>query len=181
MGWLTRRRRSGSGPRLSHVTRAAVRAARARAAAAGLEPDDDRSRRGTERHVVFRGGDAELAKRYLLDLPPVEERLLRYVVRTPDGTWGRDSGGLYLEALRPWQRDASAADCTGTVVAVAGLRGLVLAARGQGDNFIAEVACGRCEHEWYDGLRYQAVTAVRCPHCGALNGVDSGCVNVNPF
>jgi len=42
------------------------------------------------------------------------------------------------------------------------------------DNFLAEIRCGRCGHEWIDGIRYSDVTRVRCPDCRAFNRVDSG-------
>ncbi|MFT2018247.1 hypothetical protein ACMA1D_20760 [Streptomyces sp. 796.1] len=174
MRWLAWRRR-GAGRRRWTSARRAEAAARAGAAAAGLEPGE-----GEARSLVFHGDDAEQAKRYLLGLPPIEDRRSCYLVRTPDSTWGRDAGGLYLERLRPWQCDPSRARCWGTVMAVAGLQGVLRAARGQGDNFVAQIACGRCAHEWFDGLRYQNLTAVRCPDCQTLNRVDTSCIRVDP-
>ncbi|MFD9902935.1 hypothetical protein [Streptomyces sp. NPDC059063] len=173
MGWFKRRRSRDSGPILIHATEAAADAAMERAAAAGLEPGDGSLRAGDARCLVLRGSDAEKAKRYLLDEHDVTEGQYRIVVETPRGNWGRDIDGLYLERLLPWQLDTTAAECSGVVVSVMNAAGVIAAARGRGDNFLVTVRCGTCAHEWYDGLRYRSVTAVRCPSCAAVNRVDS--------
>ncbi|KIF76700.1 hypothetical protein QR77_28235 [Streptomyces sp. 150FB] len=174
MGWLKRRRSSDRGPRLIYLTTEAQEAAQARAAEAGLKPGYGSLKKGEGSYIIFQGSDTEKAKRYLLDLPPVEEELFYYVVETPDGNWGRDIDGLYLEKLRPWQSDTSAAECTAGIIALSGgLNGLGMAASGRCDNFVAKVACGKCAHEWYDGVRYRNLTAVCCPGCEALNRVDT--------
>ncbi len=49
-----------------------------------------------------------------------------------------------------------------------------MAARGISDNFVVKIKCGKCEHEWFDGVRYKNLTAVRCPNCKTINKVDSG-------
>lgn len=137
----------------------------------------------TERHdngavyETYRGLDVEAAKRFLL-ARHVDERLHYIVVETPAGNWGLDIEGLYLENLLPWQLRPDGADCVGRVRSVPNTFGMVSAARGTVDNFVAGVRCGRCDHDWYDGLRFQAVTAVRCPGCGAVNGVDSAGLGV---
>lgn len=182
MGWFKRRKsREDDGPKLIYATDAAADAARERAAAAGLEPGYGSLRKDGSQYIVFRGSDTEKAKRYLLEEHEVTERLFYYVVETPNGNWGKDVDGLYLENLLPWQRDTTAAEYTGVVVDLANETGIVAAARGQGDNFVATVRCGKCSHEWYDGLRYQNVTAVRCPSCATLSKVDSGGIVVKLF
>lgn len=96
------------------------------------------------------------------------------VVQTPDGVWGADIEGLYLEKLRPWQLDLASAETTAQIVTlINGAYGIELAAVGRADNFIVEVAGGRCERTWLDGVRYRGLTLVRCPHCDAANRVDS--------
>lgn len=96
------------------------------------------------------------------------------VVETPDGRWGRDKDGVYLEALRPWQRDLSPAVCSAHTAAFpARPADLRLCAEGVTDNYLLEVACGRCGHRWTDGVAYRAKTAVRCPECGAYNIADT--------
>src|SRR5262245_3322883 len=111
MDWFKRRRVSDGGPLMVYATQAALDKAVVRAEAAELEPGYRSHRQGYCQYVVFRGRDPEKAKQYLLDLAPVTEELFYYVVETPDGNWGKDIEGLYLEQLRPWQLDAAAAEC----------------------------------------------------------------------
>lgn len=179
MGWFKRRRSRDGGPLLIYATEAEAEAARARAAAAGLEPGYGSLKKDGNQYVIFRGSDPEKAKQFLLDLPPVDEERFYYVVETTDGNWGRDIEGLYLENLRPWQRDVAAAECRGAIVSVPSTGSVITAARGHVDNFIVQVGCGKCSSQWYDGLRYQDVTAVRCPACGVVNKVDSGSIVVH--
>jgi hypothetical protein len=123
--------------------------------------------------LTLAGDDAEAAKRYL-QAEPVEKELYYIVVETPDGNWGTDIQGLYLERLRPWQYDTRAAECTGQVAYLPD-SGYTLGAAGAGlaGCWVAGIACGRCGREWLDGLRYRDLTLVRCPSCGAANEVDS--------
>ena len=180
MGWLKRRRSRGDmGRHVLYATEAGLEAAKAREEMAGLEPGSRWLKKGKAQYTIYRGDDPEKAKRYLLDLEPVTQESDYYVVETPDGNWGMDTLGLYLEELRPWQLDTAAAECLGAIIRVANTQGIISAACGEIDNFVAEVACGKCSFEWYDGLRYQNVTAVRCPACKALNKVDSGGIVVN--
>jgi len=85
-----------------------------------------------------------------------------------------DVKGLYLERLLPFQKDVGSAKCEGSTCGMPDMFGLNAAARGINDNFIANVECGKCEHRWQDGLRYQDITVVRCPKCKTLNKIDSG-------
>jgi hypothetical protein len=44
---------------------------------------------------------------------------------------------------------------------------------GISDNFVTLVECGKCGHQWRDGLAYQQVTVVRCPTCRTYSRVDT--------
>ncbi|GLZ00173.1 hypothetical protein Acsp02_74250 [Actinoplanes sp. NBRC 103695] len=128
---------------------------------------------GANTYVVLRGDDPERAKAYLR-AEPITREFYYVVVETPDGVWGADHLTLYLENLRPWQRDAGSATCSGVIEAlINGTVNLEAAAQGIQDNFLVEVACGGCARTWIDGVGYQRVTAVRCPACAAVNRVDS--------
>jgi hypothetical protein len=122
--------------------------------------------------------DPERAKAFLRD-ESVDRELFYLVVETPDGAWGLDIEGLYLERLRPWQLDTQSADYRVPAGSFAGSpRGAELAMRGKVDNFLVWVGCGQCAHRWADGVRYQNLTMTRCPSCGARNLVDSSNVKV---
>jgi ribosomal protein S27E len=128
---------------------------------------------GAGTYVVLRGDDPERAKAYLR-AEPITREFHYVVVETPDGVWGADHLTLYLENLRPWQRDVGTATCTGRIEAlINGTHNLEAAAQGIQDNFLVEVACGGCAHTWIDAVGYQQATVVRCPGCGAVNRVDS--------
>lgn len=151
-----------------------------RAEAAGLTLRRTEDRDGNT-YIVYRGADPEAAKRFLRAEPVPHDRWY-VVVETPDGVWGTDSTSLYLEALRPWQHGTAEPDATGSITAlIDGTSNLVMASRGVVDNYLVQVACGRCFHEWIDGVRYQDLTLVRCPACSALNRVDSSGIGVTGF
>ena len=145
-----------------------------KAAAAGLMPLQLKSvQNGRARYVVFRGVDPEKAKRFLWEMR-VDDQGLQYVVETTDGNWGTDIDGLYLENLREWQRDTGTATRIGKVLTVHDpTKSLVNAARGALDNFLVKIECGRCRSSWWDGVRYQDSTAVRCPRCRTVNRVET--------
>lgn len=147
-----------------------------RAAAAGLEADHIK-KTATARFIVFRARDADQAKRFLLDDLIVDTQVIYFVVETPEGIWGKDIDGLYLENLLPWQRDVAAAEYQArilTLPAIGNPSGAFMSAStGIMDNYTVEVECGRCEAHWWDGIRYCDFTAVRCPACRSLNRVDS--------
>jgi hypothetical protein len=117
--------------------------------------------------------DPEIAKRFLMN-ERVDRALYYIIVDTPDGNWGLDVKGLFLEKLRPWQTDTANADCRGMITgAVDGMQSIRAAALGHADNWVTMVTCGRCDHVWVDGVRYCARTLVRCPNCQARNVIDS--------
>jgi hypothetical protein len=124
-------------------------------------------------YQTLAGEDAERAKAFLRN-ETVERERYYLVVETPDGNWGADVDGLFLENLRPWQTETGNADCPGRIEGlIGGGMGIASAANGWTDNFLVEVGCGRCDREWIDGVRYQDDTLVRCPGCQARNVVDS--------
>ncbi|MFD4456822.1 hypothetical protein [Nocardia sp. NPDC058480] len=147
-----------------------------KAADAGLAPSHIKTT-ATARFAVFRADSADQPKRFLADDLRVDARLIYFVVETPEGNWGRDIDGLYLENLLPWQRDIARATCDADIVRIPGIGdpsgGLITAAKGTMDNFVAELRCGSCGSGWWDGIRYRDFTAVRCPGCGTVNRVDS--------
>ena len=131
-----------------------------------------KERRQGATYEIYKGEDAETAKEFLMT-KRVDEEKYCIVVETPEGNWGLDVKGLYLERLLPFQKDVSSAQCEGTTCGMPDMFSLEWAARGITDNFIVKVKCGRCKHEWYDGLRYQDITVVRCPKCKTLNKIDT--------
>lgn len=146
---------------------------RARYTAAGLTFIDIKTQSQGAIFQTLRGNDPEVAKRYLRE-EPVTEALYYIVVETPDGNWGTDVDGLFLEKLRPWQNDISPAECAGSIVSlIDGYGSLSNAAKGFSDNWVAGIECGRCNFEWIDGIRYCNLTLVRCASCGTANTVDS--------
>lgn len=189
MGWLQRLWAAPSAPAaattdtLAGLTRQftdagvanAERVAR-RAAAAGLAPDHIK-RTATARFIVFRAPDADQVKRFLLDDLTVDMAVTYFVVETPDGNWCKDIDGLYLENLLPWQRDIAAAEYVARIITLPAFGhpsgSFLSASQGIMDNFTVEVKCGRCQAQWWDGVRYADFTAVRCPACRSLNRVDS--------
>jgi len=129
---------------------------------------------GVNTYEEYKAGNAEQARRFLSTKKVTQPRYY-VVVKTPDeGVWGVDVEGLYLEHLAPWQSDISLAQVEGkTGPGVPNLFALKCAAAGTNDNFIHGVICGKCGQEWIDGLRYQAVTVVKCPRCRTRNAVSS--------
>ncbi|MFB7270721.1 hypothetical protein [Streptomyces sp. NPDC056244] len=135
---------------------------------------------GQASYLTLAGSDAERAKAFLRN-EYVDRKLYYIVVETPDGAWGLDIDGLYLEHLRSWQMDTGSAEYQVPAGSVAGNpRSVNLARQGTVDNFLVWIGCGRCAHRWADGVRYQNRTLTRCPSCGAKNLVDSSNVKVVP-
>jgi hypothetical protein len=129
--------------------------------------------RGVYTYEVYQGRDAESAKTFL-QKKRVDGENYYILIETPEGNWGMDIKGLFLENLLPWQVDIDAAVCDGRLLPTSSSQfGLTVASQGILDNFIAKVECGKCEHQWLDGLRYQNNTVVRCPNCKMLNKIDS--------
>jgi hypothetical protein len=131
-----------------------------------------KERVGNSTYEVYQGKDAVSAREFLLT-KRVDESLYYIVVETPEGNWGMDVKGLYLEHLLPFQTNVSAAQVAGHITGMPDMFGLQMAAKRINDNFIARVECGSCQHQWQDALRYQNTTVVRCPKCKMLNKVNS--------
>lgn len=124
-------------------------------------------------YIEYAGLDAESAKKFLQSQPrPPHDTCL--VVETPQGVWGWDENGLYLEHLLSWQLDTDSANIEGTSNPMSASKNSALYAKhGTMDNFVIEVKCGACEHLWLDGIRYEGETVVRCPKCRELNKVKN--------
>lgn len=123
-------------------------------------------------YEVYRASSAESARNFLKS-KKVNERKYYIKVETPEGNWGVDIDGLYLERLVPFQLNINSAECEGRICGMPVPVSLQYAANGVTDNFVVAVRCGKCGHEWEDGIRYKNVTVVRCPGCRSLNKVDS--------
>lgn len=170
MRWFGRR--TSGRERLSLATNEPVERWQRRIAVAGLRfVEIKRTDQGT--YQTLAGDDPEQAKAFLRREPIDKERYY-IVVETRDGSWGTDIKGLYLENLRPWQLDTTNADCDGSISAmIDGNQSMEAAAQGWADNFVVEVCCGQCGHEWIDGIRYRDLTLVRCAACQARNRINS--------
>lgn len=127
-------------------------------------------------YEIYKSTDVEGAKVFL-KTKEVDKREYYIVVETPNGNWGKDIMGLYLEHLLPWQLDLKIAQVDGLCVPNE-IFGMEMAAKGHNDNFVVKIMCGKCEHNWLDGVRYQNDTVVRCPKCNTYNKVDSRNIQV---
>jgi hypothetical protein len=124
-------------------------------------------------YEIYRGTDAESARQFLLS-KKVTQAQYYIKVETPEGNWGMDKEGLYLERLLPWQLNVSAVKTNGTHNPLSvSMFGVQFAKKGMADNFIVDVECGSCGFNWRDGVRYQNDTVVKCPKCKTLNKIDS--------
>ena len=130
-------------------------------------------------YEVYKGRNAESAKIFLKS-KKVNRNMYYIKVETPEGNWGVDIDGLYLEKLKPFQQDSNyinSAKYEGSVCGIPNQDSLQYAANNLSDNFIMEIECGQCKHHWEDGLRYQDITVVRCPACKGLNKVESSSIH----
>jgi hypothetical protein len=135
-------------------------------------------RQGMSTYELYRAPDVQAAKAFL-NTKKVSEPLYYILVETPEGNWGVDTEGLYLEKLLPWQTQPGVAACEGSIHGMTWTQfGLSTCARGQTDNFVAIVECGKCHHTWQDGVRYRDMTVVRCPACKTMNRVSSDNIHV---
>ncbi len=123
-------------------------------------------------YEIYAADHAEAAKGFLLSRQ-IDRENYYVMVETPEGTWGLDRLGLYLERLLPFQADLSAAGHDGRTCSMPDSAGLVMAANGINESFVIKVECGKCQHQWMDAVRYQNVTIVRCPACKALSRIDT--------
>lgn len=128
------------------------------------------SSRGSREH--YTADSAEAARAFLAD-KQVEEGGYSLLVHTPEGNWGLDRDGLFLEGLLPFQLNILEMDCHGAIDGIPSLFSLGLASKGLTDNYVVSVLCGKCLNRWLDGVRYRERTVVRCPACQTLNLVES--------
>jgi hypothetical protein len=135
---------------------------------------------GVSTYEEYKAESAQAARQFLLT-KQVKEPNYYIVVETLEGGWGLDVEGLYLERLAPWQTDISLAEVEGRTGSGSPSQfALDSARRCITDNFVHTVICGKCGEEWQDGLRYQAVTVVKCPHCNTKNSVSSRHYTASP-
>jgi hypothetical protein len=130
-------------------------------------------------YEYYRAASAEEA-RYFLDMTKVTLPLYYVMVHTPEGTWGRDKDGIFLESLRDYQHNISLAQCEAkTALFPQRLQDLQMAANKVTDNYILSITCGYCGYEWMDGVGYRTKTVVKCPECGRYNLADTENIRVN--
>ncbi len=132
-------------------------------------------------YEYYRASSAEEAK-YFLEQTAVTQPLYYVMVETPEGKWGRDKDGIFLERLCDFQRNPPLAQCQAkTAVFPYRMEDLQMAANKITDNYLLSVSCGSCGYEWLDGVAYRAKTVVRCPECGKYNLVDTNGIHFNDF
>lgn len=139
---------------------------------------------GTRRHnqytyEYYRASGPEEA-RFFLEQTEVTLPLYYVMVETPEGKWGRDKDGIFLEGLADFQRNLSLAQCKAiTALLPKRIEDVQLAANQITDNFLLSVTCGSCGYEWTDGVAYRSKTIVKCPECGKYNLADTENIRFN--
>lgn len=128
-------------------------------------------KRGIATYEVYQHENAEIAKQWLLS-KKIKKPNYHFFILTPDGNWGLDIKGLYLEALRSYQLDIASADCVGKFLRCPSEFSFEIHIQGTTDNFIGEIGCGECNHKWLDGVRVSKITVVQCPNCMKKNKID---------
>lgn len=125
-------------------------------------------------YEIYQANDAETAKTFLLQ-KNVTQDTYYIIVETPEGAWGIDKFGLYLERLMSFQKDVKDAGCDGQICNLDFInnRGFEMAANGLNESFVIKARCGRCQREWLEAVRYEDLTAVRCPSCKTINRIDT--------
>ena len=122
-------------------------------------------------YEVYSAPDGESARTFL-STRQVGPAGYNLVVETPEGNWGLDADGLYLEALQSWQADLGLATCDGEALVVGG---------GMHEVAVVRVRCGRCGGLWLDGALEGCETVARCPTCESFNRVwvETTCLSQN--
>ncbi len=130
-------------------------------------------------YEYYRADSAEEAK-YFLEQTQVTKPLYYVMVDTPQGKWGRDKDGMFLEQLCDFQNNLSLAQCEGKVnLLPLRMEDVKIAANGITDNYLIGITCGSCGYEWVDGVAYREKTIVKCPECGKYNLVDTDNIHFN--
>lgn len=128
-------------------------------------------------YEIYESADAETAKAFL-STKSVGTNYYYILVETPEGNWGLDIQGLYLEHLLPFQKNVSIAKHKGYVCKLPDMKNVENAAKGLNESFVVDVECGNCKKQWKDAVRYRTTTIVRCPNCKGLNSIDTDNINV---
>jgi len=139
---------------------------------------DRKMKRGQATYELYTADDAEKAKKFLLS-KKVTRGFYYIEVETPNGTWGIDKDGIYLVKLLPWQKDLSLGECEGQISAWPSMHAIMVASQGIMDNVVARIRCGKCKHEWWDGIRLEKATIVRCPKCQTYNKTRGGQTHIH--
>lgn len=112
----------------------------------------------------YYGAPSAAGARLFLSSREVTQPLYYIQVETPEGICGKDKEGLYLVELLPCQKNLSLAQCEGSYSGFS-INNVILAACDVTDNFVSNIVCGTCGHEWKDGIRFNNKTVVRRPAC----------------
>lgn len=130
-------------------------------------------------YEYYRANSPEEAKHFL-ELTEVNRPLYYVMVETPEGKWGRDKDGIFLEHLCDFQNNLSLAQCQAeTAILPVRMQDVQMAANKVTDNYLLTVRCGGCGCEWLDGVKYRSKTIVRCPECGKYNLADTKNIRFN--
>jgi len=133
--------------------------------------------KGQYTYEYYAASSAEEAKQFLASRE-VTQSFYYIQVETPaEGVWGLDKDGLYLVNLLPFQKNLLLAQCEGSYTQFP-FSAIVMASKGISDNFVSNIICGSCGHEWKDALRVKSKTIVKCPKCKKYNSVDTYNINV---
>lgn len=119
---------------------------------------------------LFTSEDTEKAKQFLLNK---RITIKNYSVRidTPHGIWGTSKDGIFLEELLPWQKDLNLEKCKGKIRQYFSEKSLLRYENGSSDNAVAMIRCGKCKNKWWDAIRPNDSTIVRCPKCNVYNNI----------
>lgn len=138
---------------------------------------DRKMKRDRATYELYTADDTEKAKDFLLK-KKVNRKFYYVEVETPNGTWGIDKDGMYLDKLLPWQKELSLGKCEGEISKWPSIHAIMVASQGLMDNAVAGIRCGKCEHEWWDGIRLNKSSIVRCPKCKTYNKIKGGEIQV---
>lgn len=139
---------------------------------------DRKMKNGPASYELYTSDDTEQAKTFLQS-KNVTKDLYYLEVKTPNGTWGVDKDGIYLVNLLPWQKDLKLAECDGQISRWPTINATMVANQGLMDNAVAMICCGKCKHEWWDGIQLDKSTIVRCPKCKTYNKISGKKIHIH--
>jgi HEAT repeat protein len=128
-------------------------------------------------YVCYTADDPEIAKKFLAK-QKIKRNFFYIEVETPCGTWGRDINGLYLLKLLSWQTQLDLAECEGDITKFPTIEAIEKVVNNLVDNYLVEIACGKCSHKWWDGIQHHEATIVRCPKCQTYNKISGSKINI---